>query len=490
MATSFIEDMKNTPSEKPFQPTWKELRQARRMLPVPFEIPLTDHGTPLICEEIIRLVPEKRMVVSALWGEKVVIAKLFYEPYEAERHVSREVDGLQELKEANIPSPHLLWQGSAQKNKIQILIFEKLINGYSLDDIWMNRVNTEEVLPLMKAVIIELATHHVLGIVQRDLHLKNFFVTHKQIYTLDAGTLSTTFEILPREESINQLALFFAQLGVGMEAIQDQLFQTYAQSRGWHLKKSDYKLLRQSIAKWNEKRWDRFKKKIFRDSSDFVREKRMTGLAIYNQQYYSKEFAELLKNPDSFFNNALLLKNGRSSTVVKIKLNNRSFVIKRYNIKSIWHGLRRCLRATRASNSWQIAQQLHLFGIPTAKPIGFIEKRFLGFRGKSYFIMEYIEGPHVGEFLTNKVNSEEFVSVAEKVIILLGNLFKLRLTHSDLKMTNILIHQNQPFLIDLDGMVEHRTKLSLKKAYRNSLKRFMRNWEQRPSVKALFEKLF
>lgn len=489
MATSFIEDIQTKPAEeKIFQPTWKDLRKANLSLSVPFEIQLTDHDVPLICDEIIRIVPGKRLVAHAMWGDKSVVAKLFYLPGHAIRHIERELDGIEELTEANIPTANLLWQGSAQKQNIQILIFEKIVNGCNLNELWENKGSIEELFPLMKAVTIELATQHVLGIVQRDLHLKNFFVTRKKIYTLDAGSVVSFMGILPREESINHLALFFAQLGVGTDELQNRLFKIYAKSRGWLLKKADFKLLQSATAKWNKKRWDRFKKKIQRNSSAFVYKKRWNELCVYDQQYMSEEFKKFLANPDTFFHNTQLLKDGRSSTVAKIRIDNQFFVLKRYNIKNFWHRLRRMFRPTRAARCWRLAQQFQLFGIPTAKPVAFIEKRFLGLRGKSYFLMEYIEGPHIGDYLTNPDNKEHFVAVAKRVLVLLNNLGKLSLSHGDLKMTNILISKERPFLIDLDGVVEHFIPFTARHGHRRAFKRFMRNWDQNQEVSRLFQK--
>lgn len=473
--------------------TWKELHRADRTMPVPFQIPFTDINTTLVCDEIIRLLPGKRLVAFATWNEKPVVAKLFFQSGKhAKRHIEREVAGVEALVTSRTPTPKILWQGTALKQKVQVLIFERIMDAVSLDILWQEKKNTIEAVRLMQAATIELATQHVLGIEQRDLHLKNFLVTHKTIYTLDGGSIKQHPGILPKELSIDHLALFFAQLGVGTEELQEKLFQTYIKARSWIVKKADVDLLLKATRKWIEKRWERYHSKIQRNSTAFAYKKSITHLVMYDREYKTAAMDLLIKHPDAIFQHpdTQILKAGRSSTVAKIKIDDRYFVIKRYNIKNIWHRLRRCLRTTRAATSWILAQQLCLFGIPTAKPVAFVENRFFGLRGKSYFIMEYIEGPHAGDYFANyRDGNEAMISVAERIVALFVNLTKLRLTHGDTKMTNILIKNDQPYLIDLDGMMEHRSQIGLKMAFKNEMRRFMKNWETMPAVKSLFENI-
>ena len=79
--------------------------------------------------------------------------------------------------------------------------------------------------------------------------------------------------------------------------------------------------------------------------------------------------------------------------------------------------------------------------------------------------------------------------MAESVINLLANLTELNITHGDLKMTNILIANERPVLIDLDGMKEHHFGFLLHLSLKKEIARFMRNWENQPPVYQLFAAL-
>jgi tRNA A-37 threonylcarbamoyl transferase component Bud32 len=472
--------------------TWKTLKIAGRAIPSAFQLKLEGTETILHCDEVVRLVPGRRLVAFGTWGDHPVVAKIFFASGKTKRHLEREAAGIKLLKEAGVPSPSILWQGSAEKNKIKIILFERILEGTSLDSIWQQKKSNEEIMPLLRAVTIELATQHVLGIIQRDLHLKNFLISQSKIYTIDGGSIEKYDGILPKEESIECLALFFAQLGVEAETLQKDLFHAYALSRGWVIKKNDYKLLRLATKKFLEKRWIRFEKKLRRNSSAFLRRKKFSSLTMLDKTFASAEMENFLTHPDLFIHHpdSIILKAGRSTTVAKIRIGEQFFVVKRYNVKSAWHWLRRCFRTTRAEKCWRLGLHLQLLGVRTARPVAFIETRFFGLRGKSYFLMQHVDAPHIGNYFENyRPGDESYLPVAEEVIALFTILAKLRITHGDLKMTNILIEDRHPLLIDLDGMEEHTSSLSLKHAFKKEIKRFMKNWENQPSVHALFEKI-
>jgi tRNA A-37 threonylcarbamoyl transferase component Bud32 len=497
--------------------TWKDLHAAHFAFDSPFQLDLAD-GQVFFAERIVRLVPKRRLVAFGTWQGQPVAAKLFFDSHHAKRQGEKDLAGIKSLQENKIPTPALRYQGISKDKRIYVLLFQRLFNSKNLEEIWREKENIEDMLPLLKSVIIELATQHVLGVLQHDLHLKNFLLAEKTnlivdgaeiefhspdpcsykdflqaekiIYTLDGGEVELFPYLLPKKLSINSLALFFSQLGVGIEKYQERLLHYYAKSRGWILKKDDVIDLFIAVKKWNEQRWRRFEKKIFRNCTDFVRVQDGRTVGMVDRRYRGPEFSAFLTNPDALFTHskAKSLKVGRSSTVIKVTLDSHELVIKRYNMKNLWHRLRRCLRLTRAFTSWRLAQKLSLFDIATAKPVAFIEKRFLGCRGKSYYVTEYISGEHaVAYFVQNRAQEEKTTEMIKRLTTLLKNTAKLDITHGDLKMTNILINANDyPVLIDLDGAIEHASLSSLDSAWRKEIKRFLQNFHDQPTVRDRF----
>jgi len=274
--------------------------------------------------------------------------------------------------------------------------------------------------------------------------------------------------------------------------LQRELFQIYAKARGWLVKKTDLSLLVTATKTSLQDRWRRFHKKIFRNCTACKKINKLFQRGMYVKKYQSPHFLNVLYNPDKVFSdpNTVFLKKGRSTTVAKIKIDDRFFVIKRYNLKNSIHWLRRCLRETRAKAAWRLAQRLTLMGVPTANPVAYVEKHFFGLNRTSYFLMEFIPGLTSKEFFTMyQPDDSQYLFIAGRLVALFRALNELRLTHGDLKHTNIIIHEQQPKLIDLDGMCEHTLTAPLQRAYKKELQRFMRNWQDQPSVFALFEGL-
>jgi tRNA A-37 threonylcarbamoyl transferase component Bud32 len=371
VATIYIENKKVSVKENI---TRKALHVANRVMKTPFQIAIKDHNDILNCEEIIRIVPEKRILAFGKWGNQNVAIKLFYQKRHAKRHAERDAFGIESLMQANVPTARLLYKGNIDKGRVYILIFEKINHGVSLDTLWKNHENFEDMRELLHAVTIELATQHVLGILQRDLHLNNLLITPKHIYTLDGGMIDYFERPLDHKLSLEYLALFLVQLGVAFGSLQQELFKHYTKSRGWIVKPAEIKVFNKFISKLTEERMHNYKKKIFRKCTSFNKLDKFNKNLIYDRQYESPEFKALLANPDARIDNpaAIVLKAGRSSTVVKVIVDGRELVVKRYNRKNVWHGMRRCLRETRAKKSWRISQQLFASGVATPKPLAFI----------------------------------------------------------------------------------------------------------------------
>lgn len=469
--------------------SFEELHAATLTFNSPFFLYLED-GEVFAATEIIRHIPKRRLVAFGSWQGKQVVAKIFFDAQHAKRHFEKEKRGIKTLQQHKIPTPALYYEGLSKDKRIYILIFERILGSYNLHTLWTSRVDIHDCLPILQAIMIELATQHVFGVLQLDLHLKNFLLTEKTIYTLDGEQISCLPQLMPKKTSMNHLALFLSQLGVGVDEVQENLFRYYAKARGWILKKEDILELFFLIKKWNDKRWARYERKIFRESSDFtpIQHGELTGMLLRSAA--QPELLAFLKSPDLIFDHkdATLLKAGRSATMIKVTLDERELVIKRYNMKNIWHHLRRSLRTTRARNVWRLAHKLNLFDIHTIKPIAFLEKKYFGLNGKSYLVAEYIAGQHAGKYFSQKDFSPEKLSKMVKSILgLLKGVAKLEITHGDLKITNLIIDERErPVLIDLDGASEHATLTSLKTAWQKEIKRLLDNFHDQPEIQKSF----
>lgn len=447
----------------------------------------------LYAEKIVRLMPGKRMVVFGVWRGVEVVAKLFFDKKNSERHFKADLAGIKSMQEYKIPTPALCYSGKDAENNIDVILLEKINHTQDLEALWFNHGAVETTVPLLHLLMIEIATQHVLGVRQQDLHLGNFLFARNVIYTLDGAQIEIQKNMLQRQESIENVALLLSQLGAGVETLQISLFLHYAKARGWLVKPADMTEIKFQIRKCDVQRWQHYQKKIFRDSTDFIKIHRFGMQGAARRDCMGADLKAFMQDPDSVFarTDAVMLKNGRSSTVIKIQMDGRDVVVKRYNLKNAFHRMRRLFRQTRAAHSWRLAHKLKLFNLNTPLPIAYLETNWFGMRGKSYYLAEFVAGTDVKEFLIPyAAQLYEVASVIKNVCTLLAALESIEVTHGDLKATNIIIDASQqPYLIDLDGAAEHFSAAGLKRAAQEEKQRFLRNFADYPEISNVVSRL-
>lgn len=459
-----------------------------RKLDFNFQAPcklMLEDGSILHINHILRMIPGKRLVAHAEWQNEQVIAKLFFCKKRAKQHAEREKKGAANLAQMKIPSAELKKVLVSHDKKTESLLFQYLQDADNLQQVlFADHVSFDILLPFLKQVIQELATQHVLGVMQHDLHFKNFMVSTHKVYTLDGAQLTVFPHKLDKETSMKHLALFLSQMGVGFEAMQHQLFTYYVKLRGWLIKKNDVDDLFFMIREANRKRWQHHQKKIFRESSQFAKSAKGAFKGVYDRTRVPKELRDLIALPEQFFHDpcSQMLKNGRSSTVIRITLGQCDWVIKRYNIKSGLHRIKRLFSTSRARKSWYHAQKLVLFNVNVPYPIAFIDSKQMGMNSVSYYICEYVTGTPLSSLHLEK----EEPLLIQNVAALLKQVSLVESTHGDLKASNIIIKNNQAYLIDYDGTKEHSTLSNLTQHTQQDWQRFLRNFEAKPAVQRLF----
>ncbi len=188
-----------------------------------------------------------------------------------------------------------------------------------------------------------------------------------------------------------------------------------------------------------------------------------------------ENLAQILKTPDQAIENSLRLKDGNSSTVSQIDTSQGPIVVKRYNLTSRLYAFRRLWRPSRAWNSWKAGLRLIAMDIQTPEPLGLIENRFGPLRRKAWIINAFCTGTP----LTKKLNSKQTPSESEATALLsfFNTLHSEQISHGDFKASNLLWHENQIWVIDLDSMKKHRFHWTYARAWKKDRARFLRNWE-------------
>ncbi len=183
------------------------------------------------------------------------------------------------------------------------------------------------------------------------------------------------------------------------------------------------------------------------------------------------------------------LKHDRTTTVVVGRLGGQSVVVKRYNPRNQWHRFKRAFRMSRARRCWDMSQSFSAAGLNVAKPVMMVEKRFGPIRGDAFFVSEALDGH---ELLTRlpEMGSQERMQVKHAITHAFDVFHQHRISHGDLKATNLLWVENQLYFIDLDAAQKHGSwSLTWDRSHRKDRLRFMKNWQDNPELTELFSDL-
>jgi len=452
-----------------------------RVLPTPFQLSLrTGEGsTDITCSHVLRNLPGKRLVCSGTRGDgEPVVAKIFLDPAAAERHYRRELQGIEALRTAGIPTPDLLFQGRLADGQSPVLLFREMRGFDNLAE-RLQQCDVDRRFDILRPVVEAIAGLHAAGLKQRDIHPGNFLLSGNRVMIIDGDDIDKPGPSpLPQQDSLANLALFFAQFQPAYDAIVPRLTAVYSTCRRWPPDAVTIEDFKSAIQRWRRWRLKRFLPKTQRSCTAFIAQKAWRRFLACDREWYSPTRQPLLDDPDAFIETGTILKAGNSATVAKISIDGREMVVKRYNIKNLSHALRRVLRPSRAMTSWINAHRLRFWGIPTPRPIAVIEERWGIFRKRAFFIMDYLPGETIENVLRNGTEDARVVSdIIDQLETILGQLAAARISHGDFKATNFLISSGKVQIVDLDGLRVHRRSSSFKRAYDRDLLRLQRNWQ-------------
>ena len=176
------------------------------------------------------------------------------------------------------------------------------------------------------------------------------------------------------------------------------------------------------------------------------------------------------------------VKAGRTVLVVRtdFPVENRrvAAVYKRVSRQNWWKSLADVFATHRLLRTWRLGRELRRRHIATPRPLAVIVPRWYQFGREAYLVLEWIErAENLKEFagLANEVTADKRRRLKQTAAVSLGQLLsrmhEARISHCDLKTTNLLL-QNTPrtvetYVTDLDGAKLHYHRLSWNLRLRN-----------------------
>ena len=440
---------------------------------LPFVVTVEGAETqPLECCRVLRLLPGRRLSCEGRWRGRRVMIKLFFGPG-AGCSMARELRGCKALEFAQVATAARQVAGPLTGGG-HALVFDYLEQVSSFGECWSQTPSRQGREQLLDRVIGALVRLHEAGCVQHDLHGDNLLLAEDRVFVVDGRGVQRQRRPLTSRAASRNLALLLAQFPVVDGDFVEMAERSYHRQRGQPLIGA---WLRRELAAWRRRRRRRYRRKCFRDCSAFVcRHNWSSRLVASRPLYQGSQMQAFLAAPEPWLTEAELLKGGRTSTVVKLRLDDRYWVIKRYNLKNPWHALKRALQPSRAAHAWGNALLMRMEGIATAEPAAFLERRWGPLRREAYHVLEFLPGPRAGSYFSQAPFPPGHKVVAEQLVTLLADLAAAGMAHGDLKESNFIITSQGPALVDLDAMRSHSGR-RLDRRWKKDLERFLRNWE-------------
>jgi len=442
-----------------------------RQVTVPFE--LTFDGCCYRCDEVLRLLPARRMVALAVTPQqRRCVIKLFVKTRKGRREYERELSGYQLASEADLRIPEMLFN-SESDTFYYVVIYDFIEQSKTLS----HATNLNQKLDNVAGFI---ANMHEQGIYQDDIHLDNLLIDEDDLILIDLGSVKTEKQGQPltKQTSLLNLAKLLAQLTMTQRETALPIVELYYRYRDWQFDSTEQNRFGRLLGRVWQKRKKEYLSKNFRDCSMTHFHHDFHWQYAFRREFWESWQCDDLAEIEVLFNDAKLLKAGNSATVIQREVAGRQVVIKRYNIKTFSHAIRRMFRISRASKSWKNANLLEFIGIPTVKPLGFVEQRWGWFRGTAYFFSEYQPADELLDIYNERQPEKE---EGVQIQTLFNLLRRCKIGHGDMKAQNLLLSKTgEVLLIDLDSMVEYRSASKAKNAFNRDKKRFLRNWSDGP----------
>lgn len=428
-----------------------DLRALAEIPPGSFRVGLPEGELRFV--RVFRFLPGKRFSGEAIWQGKQVFAKLFVAAGSG-RHGGREKAGIESLLAAGIPTPALL--AAIPLPDAFLVVTDFLPGALTLE----TESGCDEAR-LFGAIRL-LGKLHAAGLVHDDLHFGNFIEQAGGLFLIDGDGVRPARS---HEDKRKNLALFLSQLAPARLAAQPSLPDAYAHP-------VDPALLAHLVQRWRSERLRNYLRKALRNCTKFQVDRGTRYFSVVLREK-AAQLLPVLADADRLMAAGQMLKNGSTCTVASVDAGTQ-LVIKRYNLKHWRHALSRAWRPSRAWHSWLAGHRLAFYGIATPQPLAMLEERIGPLRGRAFLVTAHCAGPDLLTVLDP--DSEPSLTMQAAIRLLFGTLYELRITHGDLKATNLLWLDEQIVLIDLDALVQHRQARAFERDWRRDRQRLLRNW--------------
>lgn len=219
--------------------------------------------------------------------------------------------------------------------------------------------------------------------------------------------------------------------------------------------------------------------------------RRSFGRAMQWDAHLPSDLVEQLwRDPRSLLAEGQTLQEKPRCTVVRLQHPQGLFTLKHHNWGGPIRTFKKSLRRAPAKQSWLDGRHLYAAGVPTPRPLAYVEYRLGPLGVCSYLLTEYIAGTTLYRLMRHNQPSEEVVlHFARQVAGIWQKLDDLCISHNDMKTENFMIDlTGRVWLIDLEKMRRHRHPEQARRRHAQDASRMFhpRNWRTNPEAAEIF----
>ena len=187
----------------------KPLLNAKQKIITPFI--LNHDGIEYNCINVLRLLPEKRVVVEAISSEQQhCVIKLFAAAHKGQRELEREQQGHALARAAGVKVTDILFSSDDLATCFAIA-YQFIDHAQEI-----NLKNSDKNQDYVVEILELLAKMHNYGVYQADIHLDNILLVADEIYLIDLASVKREHatDSVSKSISLANLALMVAQFSL------------------------------------------------------------------------------------------------------------------------------------------------------------------------------------------------------------------------------------------------------------------------------------
>jgi tRNA A-37 threonylcarbamoyl transferase component Bud32 len=342
---------------------------------------------------------------------------------------------------------------------------DQLLQTMSLEQPgWHFTATSKLIIAEMAHFLAEMLQH---GIIHDDLHAGNILIHTnadgtRQWFLIDPYCIQAK-PPSDRQALLHTLTLMGQSLWP-LVPMQHRLYGwvLFRRASGFRFRREEERELVQQLLKRIDRRlysnWHQRARRCTKANRDFY-ELRMRRLHAWARRSVPADWlARYLYDPKQVFHSpgAQLLKQSRHGQVIKVHTDVMNITITQFRPR---HWLDRWLggwRTSPARHCYQMAYRLETAFIPIAKPLAVVEQKQHGKLQCSYYLHEYLENSQRLDTFWLSADADTRKQATLQLASMIQQLHQYRLSHRDLKATNILVREEpcgiKLYFIDFRGV--------------------------------------